>query len=323
MEPVRGAAKVASGRAIGLLLMAALSGAATNACAGTLTDAARHSSTDYCSGNRELSPRVQDRLLRFAAQAQRLLEASGQPVALVARSGLDLQRFGHRYSHAGISLLAGAELPWAVRQLYYACDEKRPRLFDQGLAGFVFGTDNTQLSFLSLVMLPSGSNQRALLRTATDKPRALGLIAPHYSANAYAFSSRYQNCNQWVAELLGIAWAPEAKADTTASRDDAQSALRLLGYEPEPTAVGSPLVMLASSFVPLLNLDDHPEEDRMALRLRVSMPATIENFVRQREPTAQRIELCQTEGRIVIRRGWRALPADCSAEAGDEVLALD
>ncbi len=305
-----------------VLLLLALAGAAPCGNAGVSAEAAQHSSTDYCSGRRELSPRVQDRLLRFAAQAQRLLEDSGQPVAMVARSGLDLQRFGHRYSHAGISLLAGAELPWAVRQLYYACDEKRPRLFDQGLAGFVFGADNTQVSFLSLVMLPPGPNQRALLKTATDKPLALGLIAPRYSANAYAFSSRYQNCNQWVAELLGIAWAPNAKATAT-SRDEAQSALRLLGYEPEPTAVGSPLVMLASSFVPLLNLDDHPEVDRMAMRLRVSMPATLESFVRQREPAAQRIELCQTEGRIVIRRGWRALPDDCSAEAGDEVVALD
>jgi hypothetical protein len=307
-------------RATALLLGTAC--AWTAAWSGPLADAARHSSTDYCSGNRELSPRLQDRLLRFAAQAQKLLEASGQPVALVARSGLDLERFGHRYSHAGISLLAGAELPWAVRQLYYACDEKRPRLFDQGLAGFVFGTDNAQLSFLSLVFLPSGPSEAALLQTATDKPVALSLIAPRYSANAYAFSSRYQNCNQWVAELLGIAWAPEATASAP-SRDGAQSALRLLGYQPEPTAVGSPLVMLASSFVPLLNLDDHPEEDRMALQLRVSMPGTIESFVRQREPSAHRVELCQTEGRIVIRRGWRPLPADCSAEAGDEVVALD
>jgi len=294
---------------------------AAAATAAPLADAAKYSSTDFCSGKSTISARVQDRLLRFAAVATEQLQASGQPVALVARSGLELQRFGHRYSHAGISLQEGVELPWAVRQLYYACDEKRPRLFDQGLAGFVFGTDNSHTSFLSLVFLPAGPARDALLQAAQNKPLAIGLVAERYSANAYAFSSRYQNCNQWLAELLGLAWG---LVDThKPRRDAAQAALKDLGYQPEPTVIDSRLVMLAASFIPMLNLDDHPEEHRLAMRLRVSMPATIESFVRQREPAAQRLELCQTEGRIVIRRGWKSLPDSCQPEAGDEVLHLD
>ena len=54
---------------------------------------------------------------------------------------MDLSRFGVRYSHSGVSLKTGDNAPWSVRQLYYACDEERPRLYDQGLAGFVFGTE--------------------------------------------------------------------------------------------------------------------------------------------------------------------------------------
>ena len=68
------------------------------------------------------------------------LEASGQAVALVARSGLDLDRFAVRYSHAGVSLRDSPNTPWSVRQLYFACEERAPRLYDQGLAGFVQGT---------------------------------------------------------------------------------------------------------------------------------------------------------------------------------------
>ena len=41
---------------------------------------------------------------------------------------------------------------------------------------------------------------------------ALALLGREYSANAYPFSPRYQNCNQWVAELLATAWRPAGAA---------------------------------------------------------------------------------------------------------------
>jgi hypothetical protein len=48
----------------------------------------------------------------------------------------------------------------------------------------------------------------ALQAAALDTPLALQLLGGSYSANAHAFSTRYQNCNQWVAELLAEAWGP-------------------------------------------------------------------------------------------------------------------
>ena len=41
-------------------------------------------------------------------------------------------------------------------------------------------------------------------QAALDKNQALQLLGATYSANAYAFSQKYQNCNQWVAELLAV-----------------------------------------------------------------------------------------------------------------------
>lgn len=152
-----------------------------------------------------LSATQQDRLLSFAAIAKQELDASGQTLAIVARSGLNLARFGIRYSHAGVSLKASANGPWSVRQLYYACDEGQPRLYDQGLPGFLFGTDDPSLGYLSIVLLPA-PQAHLLERAALDTPRALSLLGAGYSANAHAFSTRYQNCNQWLAELLAGAW---------------------------------------------------------------------------------------------------------------------
>jgi hypothetical protein len=280
---------------------------------------AASASQRFCDRPLPLTAQQQDRLLQVAALLRRELDASGQDVALISRSGLNLQRFGVRYSHAGLSLKDN-ETPWSVRQLYYACDERRPRLYDQGLAGFLFGTDDPQVGYVSIVWLPK-EQAAEVERAAQDKARALRLIAGSYSANAYPFSLRYQNCNQWVAELLATAWG--ALDDGADLRARAQSWLQSNDYAPPPVDVRSHAVMFAGTFVPWIHYDDHPAEDRFALRFRTSLPAALESFVRQRAPAARRVELCHDSKQVVIHDGWDAVPEGCVPRAGDRVIALD
>jgi hypothetical protein len=266
-----------------------------------------------------MSATQQDRLLRFAALIKQELDGSGEKVALVARSGLDLSRFGLRYSHAGVSLKASDNAPWSVRQLYYACDEQRPRLYDQGLSGFLFGTDDPTLGYVSIV-LPTGTEAAALEGAALDTAPALRLLAAAYSANAYPFSLRYQNCNQWVAELLATAWG--GLDDTHDLRERAQRWLAQGGYEP-PAIPVSHWLMFAAPFVPLIHLDDHPQQEIYALRVRTSMPRAIEDFVRKRLPGAKRIEMCHDGRKAVIRHGWEPVAEGCRPQAGDRIVDLD
>ena len=274
----------------------------------------------FCDRASPMSALQQDRLLRFTALIKQELDSSGETVALIARSGLDLSRFGLRYSHAGVSLKASDNAPWSVRQLYYACDERRPRLFDQGLSGFLFGTDDPTVGYVSIVF-PGGNEAAALEAVAFDTPRALHLLAATYSANAYPFSVRYQNCNQWVAELLATAWG--SLNDTQDLRERAQRWLEERGYEPPPIDIGSHWLMFAATFVPLVHLDDHPQEDLYALRLRTSLPAAIEGFVHARLPNARHIEMCHDGGKAVIRDGWQPIARGCRPQAGDRVIDLD
>ncbi len=272
----------------------------------------------YCDAPPVLDARQQDRLLRFAALIRRELEASGQAVALVARSGLDLDRFAVRYSHAGVSLRASPNTPWSVRQLYFACEERAPRLYDQGLAGFVQGTNDAELGYVSVLLLDP-ADAAALQRTALDPARALQLLGGTYSANAYPFDITYQNCNQWLAELLAAAWGGVQGAQ---ARQDAQRWLQAAGYEPQVFEVGSAWLMLAGAFVPWLHSGDHPEADIAQRRYRVSMPASIEAFVRRTRPGAQRLEFCHTATQAVVRRGWTPIADGCVAGAGDSVIDL-
>ena len=280
---------------------------------------AASTSQRYCDRPSPLTARQQDRLLQVAALVRRELEAAGQDVALIARSGLDLQRFGIRYSHAGLSLKDNTT-PWSVRQLYYACDERRPRLYDQGLAGFLFGTDDPEVGYVSIVWMPP-AQAAEVERAAQDKARALRLIAGRYSANAYPFSLRYQNCNQWVAELLATAWGDLPNGDDLRAR--AQAWLAGHGYAPPAVQVRSHLYMFAGAFVPWLHYDDHPLDDRYALRFHTSLPRALEEFVRERAPEALRVELCHDAKQVVIHAGWDAVPEGCKPQPGDRVIALE
>ncbi|MYM70607.1 DUF2145 domain-containing protein [Duganella sp. FT134W] len=292
--------------ALGLLMAAATAGQA------------QASSGRFCDRSHELSAAEQDRLLRFAAVLRDELAASDEGVALVSRSGLDLSRFHIRYSHGAVAWRS-EQGAWSARQLYYACDEGRPRIYDQGLAGFAMGTDDPQLGYVSIVRLPPQA-VLALRPALLDTARALHLLGAQYSANAYAYGLQYQNCNQWLIEMLAAGWGNLPDGDDLRQR--AQQWLREQDYAPQPVEVGSRWLMLASYFVPLLHLDDHPEEDRAALQLRISLPSTVEAFVRDRFPQSERVEICHDDKQIVIHRGWTPIADGCKAGDGDRVLSL-
>lgn len=287
-----------------------LSVAAANSWAG---------SSAFCTDTTTPDAALQDRLIQVAAFIKAELDNSDHQAAIVARSGLALQRLGQRYSHAGVSLRHNPNAPWSVRQLYFACDEQRPRIFDQGLPGFVLGVHDADAGFVSVVLLPPQAEE-PVVRTALDDTMALQLLSPHYSANAHAYSTLFQNCNQWLAELLATAWSPPAyTADTDTARSHAQAWLRRQNYEATLLEVSWPPLLWLANLSPWLHTRDHPDADLQAGKLRVSMPDGLSHFMRQRHPTAQRWEFCYTAHHMVMRRGWEALPATCTAAPGDTV----
>jgi hypothetical protein len=146
------------------------------------------------------------------------------------------------------------------------------------------------------------------------------MLAAQYSANAYAYGTRYQNCNGWVAEMLASAWG--RLGGDAHPREDAQAWLRAQGYVAGPVKVPSHWMMFAGQFVPLVHMNDHPLDDLHALALQVSVPASIETFVRQQAPQTRRVQLCHDNARIVVRRGWEPLGAACEPAPGDEVIAI-
>jgi hypothetical protein len=276
----------------------------------------------YCDRHvTDMSGAEADRMMAFGAQINEFLQQSGASTVIISRSGFDLSRFGLHYSHAGIGLPDADNHTWRVRQLYFDCDEERPRIYDQGILGFLAGNEPNKPAFLSIVFLPT--EQQAALRTATqDNSVALSLLSTAYSANAYAFSTQYQNCNQWVAEMLGFAWQ-DASADNAQvpPRQQAQRWLKSMNYQPTDIPIQRWMLWL-SLFAPRMHSDDHPAADLAHRVLKVSMPDALERFVHARVPGASRVEFCMKGGRVIVRHGWVPLPADCHAETDDATQDL-
>lgn len=296
------------------------------AAACLLAGAAQAGSLQSCSSEPSLDAGAQSVLLQASLALKSELEQHGQGVALIARSGLALSWFGMRYSHAGLALKHSPESPWAVRQLYFACDEGHPRLFDQGLTGFLMGTLEPERGFLSVLLLPAEA-AAPLEALALDNRQALALLDGQYSANAHVWGQEYQNCNQWLAELIATAWGalpmpPGLIAEPKAVRAAAQAWLREQGYRGDLFELPARPFTWLTAFSPWLNRDDHPEADLAEARFEVSMPAAIERFVQRRVPGAARLELCHTRERIVIRRDGPPLADDCTAAEGDKLIAL-
>ena len=292
-----------------------------------LSPHANAGSLPLCDAPLARAPLEQARSLAFAALVQRTLAPlrAPQSAVLVSRAGLRLERLGIRYSHMGVWL------PGTVRQLYYACEDRAPHLYDQGLAGFVFGSADATGAWLSVVVPPEPA-ARALAQAVGNDQRSLQLLGARYSANAHAFATRYQNCNQWVAEMLALAWrdapagsdpAGEGAPHPTAARAQAQAWLREQGYTPATVAIGFRPWLWLMPFIPWVHGDDHPDDDLAAARFRVSLPAAIESFVHETSPDAERIEFCHDGAQAVVHRGWTPLGARCEASEGDRQVDLD
>ncbi len=311
----------------------ALRAAAFVAALGLAASACEAESLQFCERGSAPTADQQDVLLRFSAVVRDTLTASGADVALIARSGLDLRWIDTRYSHEGIALRtptadAGVDAAaprWSIRELYYACDERKPRVYDEGLAGFLLGDDDPRTGWVSIVLVPP-AEAAALRRAAADKRQALGVLGSTYSANAYPYSTRFQNCNQWVMEMLAEAWDDQRDAaddaSTAASRARAQRWLYGQGYRPTVfTASARPMMWLAN-VVPWMNEADHPDDELANASYSVSMPSSVETFVQAKVPGARRVELCHSGRRVVVHEGWDKIADGCAAGAGDRVIEL-
>jgi hypothetical protein len=203
-------------------------------------------------------------------------------LAIVARVGRDLSRYGLRYSHVGIAWRGHPRGAWTVVELLNDCGSAQSALYDDGLGTFFL---DDLFAYEARVLVPSPAAQH---RIASVLARGGGarLHEARYNLVAYPFSTRYQNSNQWVLETLAAALAEQP----IERRADAQAWLRRTGFT--PTTLHIPALERFGAEVARANIafDDHPLARRMAGEIDVVSAESALAFLRLVDPdTTERV----------------------------------
>ena len=220
--------------------------------------------------------------LRLAKQSYDALDQSGASVAIIARAGQDLTRYGLTYSHVGIVWRDHPEGRWTVVHMLNQCGTAHSDLYNQGLGNFFM---DTMFKYQTLIMIPSPALQARIVDSLTSGT-AREMFTPNYNMLAYPFSSEFENSNQWVLEVLAASMAQDASIH---SRDTAQSWLRSTGYRPTTLHISAVERLGADLTRANISFDDQPFARRMAGEIDTVTVDSIEQYLKASDPGLREI----------------------------------
>ena len=266
-----------------------------------------------------------DKLLQVAAVIEDELKASGSSVILTGRSSTTLEKAGHRYSHSGIGI-ADASGRWLVKDLHVAPSKyaaPATQAIELGLSLYLIGSEQFDEGFFFGIILPEPYASQLRL-VADDNKLLVKLMQGEYSMNAYPFSTKYLNCNQWILELFAASL--QTTRDSSFDRLAAQNLLRSFNYKPFEFKVNSLSKWLAIRWARELDIslvdDDHPLEATRQGIYEVTMPSSTSAFVKDVIPDAKRVNFCYTDRYVLVRQGDDRWSNGCTKGQDDKIVFL-
>jgi hypothetical protein len=219
------------------------------------------------------APQAIKKGLELGLTTRSALEASNAQVAIVGRIGSDLSEYGLRYSHAGFAWRDHPQGRWLVVHMLNECGTAHSGLFDEGLGNFFL---DDPLIYEALLVIPSAQTQQKLARAlASELP--LRLYEPAYSLISNPWSTRYQNSNQWLLEVLAVSLSERPQG----TRGQAQALLRSTGYAPSVIHL-PPLKRLgARLFAANTRFDDHTMEEWSSSHYNIVSVESIGAFLKR------------------------------------------
>ena len=216
--------------------------------------------------------------MSLAQKTRQALDDSGAQVALIARVGQDLSKYGLRYSHMAYAWRDHPQGRWLVVHELNDCATTTSALYNQGLGNFFL---DDMFAYETMILLPDAPTQaRLAAMLASNTP--LKLHGARYNMLAFPFSTEYQNSNQWLLETYAAAQSELPVND----RDQAQAWLKLAGYRPITIHIPAMTRLGARMFRANVAFDDQPFERRMAGQIDTVTVDSVVRFVKGRDPAA-------------------------------------
>ncbi len=210
----------------------------------------------------KLTAHVIESGLGLAEKTRKALDASGERVVLLARSGQDLSKYGLRYSHFGFAYQqpdGKGGHQWRLLHKLNFCGTAEAYIFRQGLGEFFL---DDPWRYEAAWLAPSPEIQERLLPFLQDDAKVLLMQNKAYNMVSYPWSSKYQQSNQWVIETMAAAVEPGVT-----SREQAQAWLRFKGYEPTTLRLNAMERLGARVTAANIAFDDHPNDKRFSDRI--------------------------------------------------------
>jgi hypothetical protein len=222
--------------------------------------------------------------MQLAENARQALEASGAQVAMIARVGQDLSKYGLRYSHMAYVWRDHPRGRWLVVHELNECGTAHSALFNEGLGNFFL--DN-MFAYESMIVVP-GAPAQARLAAMLASNTASKLHLARYNMLAFPYSTEYQNSNQWLLETYAAASAADVRIE---DRAQAQAWLKLAGYRPITIEIPALTRLGARMFRANVAFDDQPFDRRMAGHIDTVTVDSVVRFVEQRDADAREISV--------------------------------
>jgi hypothetical protein len=249
--------------------------------------ATRHPEVETTARMFDMALSIRNALDGFSPQAD---------VVMLARGGQDLTRFGLVYSHLAFAF-RDANGHWRVAHELNECKTDHSDLYREGLVNFV---GESVLRADVLVIVPHADLQRRLKELLTsDGSPVRALHEPSYSLVAYPFSTRYQNSNQWVLEVLAVAAMPSSSG--AISRKEVQDWLKDKGYVPSTLHIKVHERIAARLWVSNANTVDHPASERLSGNYSVVTVDSVVDFMKKESWVDQIFTVGRPEEQAVSR----------------------
>ena len=221
--------------------------------------------------------------MMLAQRTLAALDKSGAQVALIARVGQDLSKYGLRYSHMGYAWRDHPQGRWLVVHELNQCGTAKSALFDEGLGNFFL---DDMFAYETRIVVPGPAAQaRIAAMLASTTP--LRLHDPRYNMLSFPYSTSYQNSNQWLLET----YAASLSDMPIDGRAQAQAWPKLADYRPITIEISAMTRLGARMFRANVSFDDQPFERRMAGRIDTVTVDSVVRFVHQRDPLAWEISV--------------------------------
>jgi hypothetical protein len=214
-----------------------------------------------------------------AITADTLDALPGVEVAIAARGGQDLRRYGLRHSHL-VFLVRNEAGSWDVLHLLNRCKSGSSDLYREGLVNLL---GESAISTDLRVGIPTPAVQAALRQLlAGEAAAARALHQPRYSMLAWPGGSDYQNSNQWILEVTAAAMAQVEDGRTLGNRDAARDWLKRKDFRPSRLHIGLGKRLGARLFADNVAVTDHPASERVSGNYSVVTVESVFDFLHQR-----------------------------------------